>query len=50
MVLHIEVNPFNQQLDMAEYCNEKDVQFERWTPLAEGRNNIFHNEVLTNWR
>lgn len=47
MVLQIEVNPFYQQDDMVEYCKNMDIKVEAWSPLAEGRNNIFQNPVLT---
>lgn len=47
IVLQIEVNPFYQQDDMVEFCKSMNVEVEAWSPLAEGRNNIFGNEVLT---
>jgi Aldo/keto reductases, related to diketogulonate reductase len=42
----IEVNPFNQQIDTQEFLRENSVQVEAWAPFAEGRNNIFNNELL----
>lgn len=45
-VNQIETHPFNQQIEEAKYMQEHHVQIEAWGPLAEGRNNIFQNEVL----
>ncbi len=42
----IEVNPFQQQLDAQQFLKENNVQVEAWAPFAEGRNNIFNNELL----
>jgi 2,5-diketo-D-gluconate reductase A len=46
-VNQVEVNPFQQQLDSAVFMKEEGVQAQAWAPFAEGRNNLFHNEVLT---
>jgi diketogulonate reductase-like aldo/keto reductase len=45
-VNQIETHPFNQQIESAKYMKDHNVQIEAWGPLAEGKNNIFHNEVL----
>jgi len=45
-VNQIEVNPFNQQTDAQTFLRENNVQVEAWAPFAEGRNNIFKNELL----
>lgn len=45
-VNQIEVNPFHQQIDTQKFMQENGVQIEAWAPFAEGRNNIFQNEVL----
>ena len=42
----IEVNPFHQQIDTLKFLQENSVQIEAWAPFAEGRNNIFQNELL----
>ncbi len=42
----IEVNPFQQQLDTQKFLQDNNVQTEAWAPFAEGRNNIFRNELL----
>jgi Aldo/keto reductases, related to diketogulonate reductase len=45
-VNQVEVNPFNQQWEAQDVMKEYDVQMEAWAPFAEGKNNLFHNEVL----
>jgi 2,5-diketo-D-gluconate reductase A len=42
----IEIHPFNQQIETVKFLQENNVQPESWGPFAEGRNNIFQNEVL----
>jgi 2,5-diketo-D-gluconate reductase A len=46
VVNQIEVNPFHQQIDSQKFFQDNSVQVEAWAPLAEGKNNIFQNEVL----
>jgi 2,5-diketo-D-gluconate reductase A len=41
-----EVNPFHQQADAAAFMAAQGVQAEAWAPFAEGRNNLFDNDVL----
>ena len=45
-VNQIEVNPFQQQIDAQKFLLENNVQVEAWAPFAEGKNNIFQNEIL----
>ncbi|HOT90606.1 MAG TPA: aldo/keto reductase [Anaerolineae bacterium] len=45
-VNQIEVNPFHQQIETQKFLQENGVQVEAWAPFAEGRNNIFQNELL----
>jgi len=45
-VNQIEVNPFQQQIDTQKFLQANSVQVEAWAPFAEGRNNIFQNELL----
>lgn len=45
-VNQIETHPFNQQIESAKYMKANNVQIESWGPFAEGRNNMFQNEVL----
>ena len=42
----IEVNQFHQQIDTQKFLQDNNVQVEAWAPFAEGRNNIFQNELL----
>ena len=46
MVDQIEVNVFNQQVEAKKWADKYGVVLEAWAPFAEGRNNMFHNEVL----
>lgn len=45
-VNQIETHPFNQQIETQKFLVENGVQIESWGPFAEGRNNLFLNEVL----
>jgi 2,5-diketo-D-gluconate reductase A len=45
-VNQIETHPFNQQIETQNFLEENKVQIESWGPFAEGKNNIFQNEVL----
>ena len=45
-VNQIETHPFHQQVATQAFLRENDIQIESWGPFAEGKNNIFHNEVL----
>ena len=45
-VNQIETHPFNQQLETQKFLQENKVQLESWGPFAEGKNNIFENELL----
>ena len=42
----IETHPFNQQIETQKFLQENNVQIESWGPFAEGKNNIFGNELL----
>jgi diketogulonate reductase-like aldo/keto reductase len=42
----IETHPFCQQIDTQKFLQENNVQIESWGPFAEGKNNIFQNELL----
>ncbi len=42
----IEIHPFNQQIETQKFLTENGVQIESWGPFAEGKNNIFQNELL----
>ncbi|MEI0594046.1 aldo/keto reductase [Brachyspira pilosicoli] len=45
-VNQVEVNPFYQKNYYQTIMNEYNVQMQSWAPFAEGRNNMFTNEVL----
>ena len=45
-VNQIETHPFHQQLDAHNFLVENKVQIESWGPFAEGKNDIFSNEIL----
>jgi len=42
----VETHPFHQQVETQKFLTENNIQIESWGPFAEGKNNIFHNEVL----
>lgn len=45
-VNQIESNPFNQQIETQKFLQENNVQIESWASFAEGKNNLFQNELL----
>ena len=45
-VNQIETHPFNQHIETQKFLVENKVQIESWGPFAEGRNDIFKNELL----
>ena len=42
----VETHPFHQQVETQKFLQENKVQMESWGPFAEGKNNIFQNDVL----
>lgn len=46
-VNQIETHPFHQQTENHQFLLENNVQIESWGPFAEGKNNIFQNELLS---
>jgi diketogulonate reductase-like aldo/keto reductase len=46
-VNQIETHPFYQQVEAQTFLEENNIQIESWAPFAEGKNNIFQNELLT---
>jgi 2,5-diketo-D-gluconate reductase A len=42
----IETHPFHQQTEAQKFLQENNVQIQSWGPFAEGKNNIFQNEIL----
>lgn len=45
-VNQVETHPFCQQIDNQVFLKENNIQIESWGPFAEGKNNIFQNELL----
>ncbi|GIP43585.1 2,5-diketo-D-gluconic acid reductase [Paenibacillus sp. J45TS6] len=45
-VNQVETHPFNQQMESAKFMKENNVQIQSWGPFAEGKNNLFQNEIL----
>lgn len=45
-VNQIEINPFQQQGESIAFMRDLGMQAEAWAPFAEGRNNLFQNELL----
>lgn len=42
----VETHPFHQQIETQRFLTDNKVQIEAWAPFAEGRNNLFQNELL----
>ena len=42
----IEINPFFQQTNDVKFFQGRDVAVEAWAPFAEGKNDIFNNQLL----
>ncbi|OQP49031.1 2,5-diketo-D-gluconic acid reductase [Niastella yeongjuensis] len=45
-VNQIETHPFHQQIETQKFLLENNVRIESWGPFAEGKNNIFGNDIL----
>jgi 2,5-diketo-D-gluconate reductase A len=45
-VNQIETHPFNQQIEIQKFLQENKIQHESWGPFAEGKNDLFKNELL----
>lgn len=45
-VNQIETHVFYQQNEALEFLKEQNVQMEAWAPFAQGRNDMFQNEIL----
>ena len=46
-VNQIETHPFHGQTETQKFLRENNVQLQGWGPFAEGKNNLFANEILT---
>lgn len=42
----VETHPFQQQINNQAFLQENNIQIESWGPFAEGKNDIFKNELL----
>ncbi len=47
MVNQVETHPFNQQIEAQKWMEKYGVQIEAWAPLAECRNGLLENPILT---
>ncbi|TKC01540.1 aldo/keto reductase [Pedobacter cryotolerans] len=47
-VNQIETHPFHQQVLAHDFLKENNIQIQSWGPFAEGKNNLFENELLRN--
>lgn len=45
-VNQIETRPFHQQIETQKFLQENKVQLQSWASFAEGKNNLFRNELL----
>ena len=45
-VNQIETHPFHQQIETQQFLTDNNVQIQSWGPFAEGKNDIFNNEML----
>ncbi|MGF9699946.1 aldo/keto reductase [Paenibacillus sp. MABNR03] len=45
-VNQVETHPFYQQIESTAFMKEQGVQHQSWAPFAEGKGNMFSNEVL----
>lgn len=46
-VNQVETHPFCQQIENQRFLQENGVQIESWGPFAEGKNDLFSNELLS---
>ncbi|NOU77507.1 aldo/keto reductase [Paenibacillus sp. LMG 31459] len=46
VVNQIETHPFNQQIESQILMQDNQVQIQSWAPFAEGKNDLFQNEIL----
>jgi diketogulonate reductase-like aldo/keto reductase len=45
-VNQVETHPFQQQVETQQFLRDNNVQIESWGPFAEGKDDLFHNELL----
>ena len=45
-VNQVETHPFSQKTNMQKALQSQGIQLEAWAPFAQGKNNLFNNELL----
>lgn len=45
-VNQVETHPFSQKTEMQTALKSQGIQLESWAPFAQGKNNLFKNELL----
>jgi len=45
-VNQVETHPFSQKTEMQKDLKSQGIQLESWAPFAQGKNNLFKNELL----
>ncbi len=45
-VNQVETHPFSQKTEMQKALKAQGIQLESWAPFAQGKNNLFNNELL----
>ena len=45
-VNQVETHPFSQKTEMQKALKYQGIQLESWAPFAQGKNNLFNNELL----
>jgi 2,5-diketo-D-gluconate reductase A len=45
-VNQVETHPFSQKAEMQRALKSQGIQLESWAPFAQGKNNLFNNELL----
>lgn len=45
-VNQVETHPFHQQIETQKFLAENNIQIQSWASFAEGKNDLFNNELL----
>jgi len=45
-VNQVETHPFSQKTEMQQALKTQGIQLESWAPFAQGKNNLFNNDLL----
>ena len=46
VVNQVETHPFSQKTEIQKALKAQGIQLESWAPFAQGKNNLFNNELL----